>query len=144
MVGNNPGGQYDVHVLPFGEDNTRTEELIATGFAQFNSQVSPNGCWIAYQSNESGQFEVYVRPFPNMDEGRWRISRDGGQSPVWSADWRELFFRRTGSNEMLVVAVESEPTFRAWNPEALFEAPYLSTAPGGGRTRSWFPSVLSP
>ena len=81
VVADIANNQRDVHVIALGEE-TRTEGLIQTGFNEVNSQVSPDGCWIAYQSDESGQLEVYVRPFPNVDGRRSRISRDGGQSPV--------------------------------------------------------------
>ena len=130
------GGQIDIHVISLGEQ-TRTEGLIQTGFAEVNSQISPDGRWIAYQSNVSGQFEVYVRPFPNVNESRMRISRDGGQSPLWAPGGQELFFRRGESWEMMVVAVEADPTFSAGNPEVLFEAPYLFTSVGLFRTRPW-------
>ena len=136
VVGDSPGGQFDIHVISLGGE-TQTEGLIQTGFTEFNSQISADGRWIAYQSNESGQYEVYVRPFPNVDDSRFRISRDGGHSPVWAPDGQELFFRRDGSLEMMVVDVEAEPTFRAGNPAVLFEAPYLLTSVGFGRTRTW-------
>jgi serine/threonine-protein kinase len=55
-------------------------------------EVSPDGRWLAYQSNESGQPEVYVRPYPNIDDGRWQISTSHGTRPAWSRNGRELFF----------------------------------------------------
>ena len=54
------------------------EDLIATEAAEFQPEVSPDGHWMAYASTESGRFEVYVRPFPDVDDGKWQISRDGG------------------------------------------------------------------
>ena len=136
IVGDNPGGQFDIHILVPGEED-RTAGLLFTPFTEVNSQISPDGRWISYQSNESGRFEVYVRPFPNVDDGRWQISRDGGQSPVWSPDGGEMFFRRGGSWEMMAVSVESEPSFSAGNPEVLFDAPYLVSSASLGRTRTW-------
>ena len=130
------GGQFDLHVISLGGE-TRTEELTQTEFNEVYAEVSPDGRWIAYMSDESGQFEVYVRSFPNVDDSRFRISRDGGHSPVWAPDGQELFFRRDGSLEMMVVDVEAEPTFRAGNPAVLFEAPYLLTSADIGRTRTW-------
>ena len=53
--------------------------------------VSPDGRWIAYKSDESGRFEVYVRPFPGPG-GKWQISNAGGKLPIWSRNSRELFF----------------------------------------------------
>jgi eukaryotic-like serine/threonine-protein kinase len=61
-------------------------------FRVANGRISPNRRWLAYQSNESGQSEIYVRPFPAIDEGRWQVSADGGHHPEWRPDGRELFF----------------------------------------------------
>ena len=138
VFGDNPDGQFDIHVITLGE-GTRTESLIKTRFGEANSRVAPDGKWIAYASNQTGQCEVYVRPFPDTQEGRrTTISRNGGWAPTWSRDGDELFFRRTGSWEMMGVAVATEPTFSAGNPEPLFEAPsYLFMDPAGGRTPPW-------
>jgi len=95
--------------------------LLATEFDEVNPELSPDGHWLAYESNASGQAEVYVRPFPNVDEGRWQISTGGGGKPVWGPDGLELFYSsRDGS--LMAVSVESDPEFAAGNPEILFEA----------------------
>ena len=127
---------YDLKLISVGAES-RTEALIETEFLEFYPEVSPDGRWIAYSSNESGRNEVYVRPFPNVDDGRWQISRDGGFSSVWSHDGRELFFRRSSSAaEIIVVAVETEPTFTPGNPESLFQtAPFIGGGPD--RDRPW-------
>ena len=57
-----------------------------------NGRVSPNGRWLAHDSNDSGQYEVYVRPFPNTNDGRWQISTNGGSRPVWARNGQELFY----------------------------------------------------
>jgi serine/threonine-protein kinase len=69
-----------VHVLLDGE------------FAQLDPQVSPDGRFLAYQSDETGRFEIYVRPYPDVTRGRWPVSTTGGTSPRWSLDGRELFY----------------------------------------------------
>jgi eukaryotic-like serine/threonine-protein kinase len=70
----------------------RTIKVLLDGdFAQLDPNVAPDGKWMAYQSDESGRFEVYVRPYPAVDKGRWQISTDGGTSPRWNPDGRELF-----------------------------------------------------
>ena len=122
----------DLQVVSIGADSP-PQDLIATEVTEVNAEVSPDGRWMAYMSNESGRTEVYVRPFPDVDDGKWQISRDGGAAPVWSPDGRELFFRAPGGGDMLVVAVDTEPVFSPGNPEVLFEAPYRSSAPGRGR-----------
>ena len=125
---------FDLKLISVGAES-RTEALIETEFLEFYPEVSPDGRWIAYSSNESGRNEVYDRPFPNVDDGRWQISRDGGFSSVWSHDGRELFFRRFGSAaEIMVVAVETEPTFTPGNPESLFQtAPFIGGGPDSDR-----------
>jgi Tol biopolymer transport system component len=76
-----PGASTDMYVLPLdGERKGRA--LIATMFAERNAELSPDGKWIAYQSTESGRDEVYVRPFPDIDKGRWQVSAGGGRQPL--------------------------------------------------------------
>ena len=88
--------------------------------------VSPDGRWIAYIDDASGQYEVVVRPFPNVGDGRWQISRDGGFAPVWGPDSRELFYQTSEGSAITVMMVENdtEPTFSPGNPVPLFEGPY--------------------
>jgi copper chaperone CopZ len=91
--------------------------------------ISPDECWIAYFSDESGQYNVNVRPFPNVDSGKWLISTRGGVYPIWAPDGRELYyFRAARSGDpwgVMVVAIETEPAFAAGNPEVLFCGEYL-------------------
>ena len=106
--------------------------LIETEFSEFYGEVSPDGRWIVHTSNESG-LEVYVRPFPNVDDGRWQISRGNSYEPVLAPDGRKLFYRLQGSFDMMVVSIETEPTLSPGNPETLFAAPYRFGAPNRGR-----------
>ena len=92
-------------------------------FDQYHPSLSADGRWIAYQSNESGRDEVYVRPFPDVASGKWQISSAGGSHPVWARSGRELFYR--SDEEMMAVAIETEPAFSPGNPTRLFEDPYL-------------------
>ena len=132
------GGNADIGLLSL-DDSNQPELLLQSDFAEFYPNVSPDGRWIAFSSDESGQNEVYVRPFPNVDDGRWQVSRDGGLSPVWGPDGQELFYRHGTSLDMMIVAVETEPTFSPGNPEVLFAAPYRAGAFGRAR-----PFDLSP
>jgi serine/threonine-protein kinase len=82
---------------------------------------------MAYSSNETGRQEIYVRPFPNVDDDKLRISRDGGQEPRWSPDGSELFFLNQsddGDTEILRVSVTEEATLSAGSPEVLFAGDY--------------------
>jgi serine/threonine-protein kinase len=72
--------------------DTNVQILLDGDYAQLDPQVSPEGRWLAYQSDETGRFEVYVRPYPNLNAGRWLVSTAGGTSPRWSPDGRELFY----------------------------------------------------
>jgi len=99
--------------------------FLATSFNERSPMFSPDGRWLAYESDESGQFEIYVQPYPGAEE-RWPISTNGGLFPVWSRDGSELFYQQ--GNQMMVVAIRDEPTFTAEKPRLLFEIPYI----GGG------------
>ena len=66
--------------------------------------VSPDERWLAYASNESGRFEVYVRPFPGVSSGRWQASLSGGRAPRWAPSGRELFFRNL-TNDLVAVPI---------------------------------------
>jgi Tol biopolymer transport system component len=87
---------------------------------------SPDGRWLAYTSNESGRWEVYVRPHPGPG-GKWQISNRGGFEPMWRDDGRELFYV-SPDRRMMSVMVSSGAAFEATIPKPLFEAP-ISTDP---------------
>ena len=111
--------------------NRQTQPLLQMPFDEENAEVSPDGRWLAYQSNESGQSQVYVRPFPQVDSGRWQISTTGGSRPAWARSGRELFYL-DNNNLMMAVPVQTSPTFSAGNPAKLFETRYL--VPNNART----------
>jgi Tol biopolymer transport system component/tRNA A-37 threonylcarbamoyl transferase component Bud32 len=91
--------------------------------------VSPDGRWLAYASEESGVFEVYVRPFPDAGSARWQVSPTGGTDPVWSRNGRELFFI-SAVNEMMSVEVAPGAAFTITPPKRLFPTgPYSPIPP---------------
>lgn len=107
---------------------SQVEPLVQTPFSEFAAVVSPDGRYLAYQSNESGQFEIYVRPYPNLSGGRWQVSTAGGTSPAWARSGRELFFL-DGSGRLTAASVQtSGATFRAEPPvkvlDVVYDAPY--------------------
>jgi Tol biopolymer transport system component len=88
--------------------------------------LSPDGRWLAYVSNESGRQEVYVRPFPNVESGKWQVSRNGGGEPLWAHSGRELFFR-DAAGQLIAVTVNRGASFESTDQRALFSvAPYLN------------------
>ena len=86
--------------------------LAADAIGERNAEISPDGRWIAYESDESGQFEIYVRPFPDVDQGRTQVSNGGGWEAVWSQGGDELFYRNRDGG-LSVVPVELGETLRA-------------------------------
>ncbi len=109
--------------------------FIKTNFSEGTASFSPNGRFVAYQSNESGRFEIYVRPYP---EGvrKFPVSSEGGVRPVWSPTGREIFYRST-SNMLMSVAVETTAEFRSSKPRVLFDTSayedIFTVAPDGQR-----------
>ncbi len=93
--------------------------------------ISPDGRWLAYISDESGQSEIYVQPFPEAGQ-KVLISTGGGIEPMWSPDGRELFYRTV--DQMMAVAIETEPRFSAGTPWQLYKGTYsLDTGVGHPR-----------
>ena len=89
------------------------------------ARLSPDGRWLAYQSNETGRREVYVQPFPGPG-GKRQVSTLGGREPRWARNGQELFYRE--GNKMMVVGVTTTPIFTASNPRLLFEGRFIDGA----------------
>jgi Tol biopolymer transport system component len=108
---------WDVWILPtFGDK--KPFPFVKTNFSELWPSFSPDGRYLAYQSNESGRQEIYVQSFPGPG-GKWQISAEGGVEPHWSDDGKELYFR--AADQMIVaVPVTSGATFEAGTPKALF------------------------
>jgi Tol biopolymer transport system component len=101
-------------------------------FTQVSSQVSPDGRWLAYSTDESGRYEVYVQSFPAPGGGKWQVSKDGGHFPRWRRDGRELFYYAR-DERLMAVPVRSATRLDVGAAVPLFEAHLLngpSTAPG--------------
>ncbi|MEX2130722.1 MAG: protein kinase, partial [Pseudohongiellaceae bacterium] len=107
--------------------------LLQEAYTERNAELSPNGRWMAYQSNESGSGEIYVRPFPNVDDDKVQVSNAGGIKPLWSRDGSELFYLQPGSGtpQLMVVSVQTDgATFAFGSRTALLDWPYYTTAQG--------------
>jgi Tol biopolymer transport system component len=98
----------------------KAELFLGTPFLEVLPAFSPDGRWLAYQSNESGTFEVYVRPFPGPG-GRWQISTGGGLFPVWSREGRELLFETIDQRVMAVSYTAQGDSFAAGKPQVWTE-----------------------
>jgi serine/threonine-protein kinase len=120
-------GQRDVWARRIGGDTARVT-VSASVYDEYMPALSPDGRWVAYVSVESGQEEVYVRPFPGADQARWQISTLGGSQPLWSHSGRELFYLTPGDS---LVAVEIAPgaEFHPGVRKALFSARNLVVGP---------------
>jgi Tol biopolymer transport system component len=115
------------------DSNGTLKPVVETEFDEFHPMISPDGASLAYVSNESEKFEVYVRALFNPG-GKWQISRDGGDDPVWNSSGQELFYRN--GNTWMSVEVEVKPEFRAGVPKVLFQGPYeehYTVTPGGNQ-----------
>ncbi len=115
----------DLWVLPLSGDQEPIS-FLNSEFREDHGQLSPDGRWMAYTSNESGRTEVYVRAFPDADR-KSQVSTNGGKRPKWRSDGKELFYLAV-DNKLLVVDVDTQPTFEAGVPRPLFQAK-LSNVP---------------
>jgi eukaryotic-like serine/threonine-protein kinase len=116
----NPTTQRDIWVLRLSD--RKAQPFLRTPFDEGAPRFSPDGHWMAYCSNESGRYEVYVQPFPGPG-GKWQISTEGGTEPVWNRNGRELFYR--SGDKMIAVEITTQPNFSVGKPQLLFEGPYV-------------------
>jgi serine/threonine-protein kinase len=119
----------DVGIAPLTGKGPVTP-LLQSPATERGAEVSPDGRFVAYSSDESSTSEVYVRPFPNVNDGKWQISTAGGSKPVWSPTGRELFYVDAGSM-LQAVPVQTTPVFKPGNPTKLFEARNIATLASG-------------
>src|SRR6202521_5441409 len=118
----NPNTGFDVMTLPIQGDEKsgwkpgEPKPFVNSTFTEAEPAFSPDGRWLAYTSNESGGFEVYVRPFPGPG-GKWQISTGGGIIPKWSPNGKELFYRTVDSKIMVVPYTASGDSFHADKPQ---------------------------
>jgi serine/threonine-protein kinase len=124
-----PGTGVDIMVLTLDGERSLTP-LIRTPADERNAAISPTGQWLAYESNQSGQREIYVRPFPAVDPGQWQVSTIGGRHPMWGRGGREIFFRGL-DGALFAVSVETSGagTFRADAPARVLGTRYVVGGP---------------
>jgi serine/threonine protein kinase len=126
-------GSWDILGIRPGID-TVAVPLVATKFMEGAPALSPDGRLLAYTSNETGEYEIYVVPFPNTAAAKWVISNHGGTEPLWAHTGRELFYR-DGSANLVAVEVKTTPSFSLGRSTVLFPA-------GGFRSDEHFPEYV--
>jgi len=123
----------DVLMVPIGGGEPVV--LLGESFIERNAELSPDGRWMAYNSDESGRHEIYVRPFPDVGSDQVQVSNSGGEKPRWSGDGRELFYLHQPADPTELMSVAVEPVapgerFRFGERRALFDWPYFNGAQG--------------
>jgi Tol biopolymer transport system component len=109
-------------IWTFSPTEAKPQVFLKTTFNEDEPYFSPDGHWIAYMSDESGSYQIYVRPFP-PGEGKWQVSLDGGIQPRWRSDGKELFFLER--SKLMAVDVKMGPA-SAGKPRMLFENPGMA------------------
>ena len=132
-----PGG--DLMLLPL-TGQRRAQSLFQTEPREMNAEISPDGQWLAYQSNKSGQEEIYIRTFPNVGTTELQVSTSGGTQPLWAPDGRELFYVSIGTL-MRVPLTKTGSTVKPGTPVKTLEGPYFY---GGGSLESGRTYDVSP
>ena len=119
----------ELQLAPRGEPR----HLVQTPFAEQNGIISPDGRWLAYEANDSGPFEIYVRPYPDVNAGKWQVSTGGGTRPLWSPDGQELFFL-SPAGALMRIGVARSGTWSVTIPSVLVQTAYFSAGGNPGRT----------
>ncbi|RMG67449.1 MAG: hypothetical protein D6715_04730 [Calditrichaeota bacterium] len=106
------------------ENPATPRQLFSTADYEYSGQISPDGKYLVYGSNETGRLEIYVKTFPDL-RGKWQVSNEGGTSPLWSPDGRYIYYI-SNLAEMVRVPIRREPRFSPGNAEALFDVSMMN------------------
>lgn len=123
------GGMSDMMMLTLSDGGVRP--LVQTPSVERNGEVSPDGRWLAYESNTSGQFEIYVQAFPDANGGLWKVSNEGGTQAAWASGGQELFYLAP-DGMLSSVRVERGTAWKAGTPRKLLNRQYFSFRRGPG------------
>ena len=119
-------GAGDIMMLPLTREGKATAYL-QTKYSEDRAAFSPDGRWVAYDSNESGRSEIYVQGFPER-RGRWPVSTEGGRGPAWQADGKELYWVGLEGTVMAASVELQAARVRVGRTDALFPAPVAVNA----------------
>jgi serine/threonine-protein kinase len=103
--------------------------LVQSPFTERNGIISPDGRWLAYEANDSGQLEIYVRPYPDVKSGRWQVSTGGGTRPLWSRTGQEMFYV-SPAGAIVRVGVEQGASWAATAPATIVKEGYWTIVSG--------------
>jgi len=104
--------------------NPTPRPLLQAGFTQNLAEVSPDGRWVAYQSNESGNYEIYIRSFPDIN-GKWQVSQGGGAYARWRSDGKELYYYTPGEH-LMAVQISTGQELSIGTPVSMFDTHLLN------------------
>jgi serine/threonine-protein kinase len=113
-----------IGALHLDEDPPTVEYLLDSPFNEYAPAISPDGRWLAYASDETGEMQIWVRPHPAMDR-KWPVSIDGGQWPGWSPQGRSIVFHRPGTTKLMEAKIRTEPEFSVGRPRVVLDDPHL-------------------
>src|SRR5262249_42337968 len=128
VVGDPQKAESHIVMAPL-QPAAQVQPLMAAASTDASPSLSPDGRWVVYESNESGISQVYVRPFPDVNQGRWQISTAGGTDPRWSRNGRELFFVEVRSigvsrpSAIMSIPVSAGPRFVPAAPTVALKYP---------------------
>jgi hypothetical protein len=126
-------GKVDIRTLPLTGER-KAETYLQTKYEEHGATFSPDGHWVAYHSDESGRFEIWVQGFPER-RGKWQVSTEGGAFPAWRANGKELYWVRLDSTLMAASVELQAAGVRPGRAEALFRLP-------AGSGHEWFQPAL--
>jgi Protein kinase domain/WD40-like Beta Propeller Repeat len=112
LFSSSSAGRLAIEALSL-DGSGRIQPFLQSSFNIATAKFSPDGRWVVYSSDESGQWEIYVQPFPGPG-GKWMVSSGGGQYPRWTSNGREIFYR--SGDKVMAVPVETQPAFKAGTP----------------------------
>ena len=110
----------DLWVLPLQKDS-KPFPFLQSPFVEAHGQISPDAKWVAYASDESGKYEIYIQSFPSPEQGKWKISSEGGTMPRWRKDGKELFYLSLDRKMMAVPIGSTAAGLGPGNPVTLFQ-----------------------